>query len=51
MRASPERMFKSHYPKATIERHRVNDGSPYYLVRKSPREFTWAGSGDTKSQA
>ena len=50
-RISPERIFKSHHPRATIERHSTTGGEVYYLVRKQRDAFMWSGEGDTKAQA
>ena len=51
MRASAERIFKSHYPKAVIRRHTTTGRKSYYLVRKQRDAFMWSGEGGTKAQA
>lgn len=50
-RISPERIFKSHHPRATIERHSTTGGEVYYLVRKERRAYEPSGDGYTKAQA
>lgn len=52
-RASAERMFRSHFPDATIEPQRKTGLSigRYYLVRVSADAWDHAGSGDTKPKA
>ncbi|HET9063736.1 MAG TPA: hypothetical protein VFO62_10645 [Candidatus Binatia bacterium] len=50
-RVSAERMFRSHFPHATIEKQRYLKGGFYYLVREELGDIAWSGSGDTKARA
>ncbi len=53
-RISPERLFKSHFPNATIVRHE-RFGVADYLVRKNDGTMqdarVWSGNGATEVQA
>jgi hypothetical protein len=51
MRASAERIFRSHFPKATIERRKNQRSGGYYLVRKERTAFMPVGDGETKAKA
>lgn len=50
-RVSAERIFCSHFPKATVERQRNQFRGGYYLVRKASNAYMPCGEGGTKSAA
>jgi hypothetical protein len=49
---SPERIFRSHFPRATIERQkRATATAPYFLVRKDRDAHMWTGCDETPAKA
>lgn len=47
-----ERIVKSHYPFAKLERQKTHGGERVYLIRKDGSRFTFSsGDGDTPAKA